>query len=153
MPTKKKPSLRGLAAYKPPLRRLFLDIETSPNVVYSWRVGYKIALNSENIITERAIICIGYKWQGEPVQYLTWHNGDDAAMLRRFVPVLESADEVVAHFGDKDRKSTRLNSSHTVISYAVFCLKKKKKEIYSNANYDQKEHETSKRQERAGARG
>src|SRR5579875_4129490 len=38
---------------------------------------------------------------------------------------------VVAHEGDsslprRDRKSTRLNSSHTVISYAVFCLKKKK---------------------------
>src|SRR5438034_8832888 len=36
----------------------------------------------------------------------------------------------VLHLGDKpgrtDRKSTRLNSSHTVISYAVFCLKKKK---------------------------
>src|SRR5438034_7830855 len=31
---------------------------------------------------------------------------------------------------DEDRKSTRLNSSHTVISYAVFCLKKKKK--YNN---------------------
>src|SRR5438034_8646840 len=29
---------------------------------------------------------------------------------------------------DLDRKSTRLNSSHTVISYAVFCLKKKKKD-------------------------
>src|SRR5438034_5328003 len=28
-----------------------------------------------------------------------------------------------------DRKSTRLNSSHTVISYAVFCLKKKKKKM------------------------
>src|SRR5215218_3220646 len=28
----------------------------------------------------------------------------------------------------RDRKSTRLNSSHTVISYAVFCLKKKKRE-------------------------
>src|SRR5437588_3663902 len=28
----------------------------------------------------------------------------------------------------RDRKSTRLNSSHTVISYAVFCLKKKKAE-------------------------
>src|SRR3954463_16834811 len=27
-----------------------------------------------------------------------------------------------------DRKSTRLNSSHTIISYAVFCLKKKKKD-------------------------
>src|SRR5256885_12848664 len=31
--------------------------------------------------------------------------------------------------GEEDRKSTRLNSSHLVISYAVFCLKKKKKEI------------------------
>src|SRR5947208_7989131 len=29
--------------------------------------------------------------------------------------------------GDLDRKSTRLNSSHQIISYAVFCLKKKKK--------------------------
>src|SRR5436190_18555907 len=28
----------------------------------------------------------------------------------------------------RDRKSTRLNSSHTVISYAVFCLKKKKRD-------------------------
>src|SRR6478735_11548485 len=31
------------------------------------------------------------------------------------------------HFRRRDRKSTRLNSSHLVISYAVFCLKKKKK--------------------------
>src|SRR5436305_12548845 len=30
---------------------------------------------------------------------------------------------------DRDRKSTRLNSSHVRISYAVFCLKKKKKNI------------------------
>src|SRR5256885_16559689 len=30
-----------------------------------------------------------------------------------------------------DRKSTRLNSSHLVISYAVFCLKKKKKQLHS----------------------
>src|SRR2546430_13656135 len=31
-----------------------------------------------------------------------------------------------------DRKSTRLNSSHSQISYAVFCLKKKKKHIYGS---------------------
>src|SRR5438132_4310943 len=36
-----------------------------------------------------------------------------------------------------DRKSTRLNSSHTVISYAVFCLKKKKK-TENNTTYDKK---------------
>src|SRR5436190_7599025 len=34
--------------------------------------------------------------------------------------------ECHAFCGAEDRKSTRLNSSHTVISYAVFCLKKKK---------------------------
>src|SRR5256885_11278580 len=34
----------------------------------------------------------------------------------------------------QDRKSTRLNSSHLVISYAVFCLKKKKK-IITNISY------------------
>src|SRR2546426_11957982 len=36
----------------------------------------------------------------------------------------------------KDRKSTRLNSSHLVISYAVFCLKKKKKKKQLHMRYD-----------------
>src|SRR5260221_1183887 len=36
--------------------------------------------------------------------------------------------------GGGDRKSTRLNSSHTVISYAVFCLKKKKKNHTSSTD-------------------
>src|SRR5438445_5535535 len=40
------------------------------------------------------------------------------------------AGEVLADAGQTDRKSTRLNSSHANISYAVFCLKKKK--IYTN---------------------
>src|SRR5947207_7468281 len=35
-----------------------------------------------------------------------------------------------------DRKSTRLNSSHTVISYAVFCLKKKNNKSISPIPYD-----------------
>src|SRR5438309_8714525 len=34
--------------------------------------------------------------------------------------------------GGQDRKSTRLNSSHSSISYAVFCLKKKKKKYKKN---------------------
>src|SRR5256885_4040037 len=45
--------------------------------------------------------------------------------------------QVVKHIGlslvKADRKSTRLNSSHLVISYAVFCLKKKKKQRLSRA--------------------
>src|SRR5256885_3329267 len=37
------------------------------------------------------------------------------------------ADRLLLHTLVLDRKSTRLNSSHLVISYAVFCLKKKKR--------------------------
>src|SRR5256885_11046134 len=39
------------------------------------------------------------------------------------------------HVDKGDRKSTRLNSSHLVISYAVFCLKKKKTEIVRGRSY------------------
>src|SRR5205085_4455244 len=37
-----------------------------------------------------------------------------------------------------DRKSTRLNSSHSQISYAVFCLKKKKKKTHTNKRKNKK---------------
>src|SRR5437588_9797860 len=43
------------------------------------------------------------------------------------IVVPESALSTMSWRERLDRKSTRLNSSHTVISYAVFCLKKKKK--------------------------
>src|SRR5256886_9999235 len=38
----------------------------------------------------------------------------------------------IEHAGEQDRKSTRLNSSHSQISYAVFCLKKKKKTLHTS---------------------
>src|SRR6266446_9232991 len=41
-------------------------------------------------------------------------------------------------FPRRDRKSTRLNSSHLVISYAVFCLKKKKKRILLVCHCDER---------------
>src|SRR5260221_1779170 len=58
-----------------------------------------------------------------------WHRGTQRpAMSASFGPL--SHDDVRADMAGRcvprDRKSTRLNSSHTVISYAVFCLKKKK---------------------------
>src|SRR5438034_2129553 len=42
-----------------------------------------------------------------------------------------------------DRKSTRLNSSHTVISYAVFCLKKKKKKKKKRNNNKNENYTTA----------
>src|SRR2546428_8108964 len=48
--------------------------------------------------------------------------------------VLASARIVHDPSAGQDRKSTRLNSSHDQISYAVFCLKKKKNRMYSCLN-------------------
>src|SRR3989454_3319063 len=52
--------------------------------------------------------------------FLLWQVAEDLDALVELQTVLNRTD-----LGD--RKSTRLNSSHLVISYAVFCLKKKKK--------------------------
>lgn len=86
-----------------PIRRLFWDIETSPNVVLSWRVGYKINLDHDNILHERAVICICYKLEGDRnVHSLQWDaKQNDRAMLAKFLEVANSADELIAHNGDK----------------------------------------------------
>src|SRR5258708_30145596 len=46
----------------------------------------------------------------------------------------EALSKMTDHYLLIDRKSTRLNSSHQIISYAVFCLKKKKKNTYNQLN-------------------
>src|SRR2546430_11819277 len=53
---------------------------------------------------------------------------DDRTKRLHFLPTLRTRGDMGLHAGPfaRDRKSTRLNSSHSQISYAVFCLKKKK---------------------------
>lgn len=84
------------------IRRLIYDLETSPNVCLSWRIGYKINIDHDNLLKERAIICIGWKWEGEKkVHALTWDKRqDDRAMLAEFIKVASQADELIAHNGD-----------------------------------------------------
>ena len=83
-------------------KRLFFDIETSPNLVFSWNVGYDIKINHDNIVKERAIICICYKYEGDAkIHSLTWDNGDDKEMLKKFASVMDSADEVIGHNSDR----------------------------------------------------
>src|SRR5256885_8996173 len=62
--------------------------------------------------------------------YTTLFRSPPRAVAREAVVqrVLEVAGVARVEQNDGDRKSTRLNSSHLVISYAVFCLKKKKKD-------------------------
>ncbi len=82
------------------MRRLFFDIETSPLVVLSWRTGYKINLRTENILSERKIICAAWKWEGEStVHSAQWDKGqDDKALVEKVVPILAQADEIVGHW-------------------------------------------------------
>src|SRR2546422_3292831 len=50
--------------------------------------------------------------------------------------ILQHVTSCNPHQRERDRKSTRLNSSHGYISYAVFCLKKKNTAIQTNPKYD-----------------
>src|SRR5438128_7877741 len=68
--------------------------------------------------------------------YTTLFRSMSLILQKEPLPLAHSLPEVPAELEritrkalrkDKDRKSTRLNSSHGSISYAVFCLKKKKK--------------------------
>lgn len=84
-------------------KRLYFDVEVSPNVGLFWQSGHKISVGYENIIKERAIICICYKWEDDRQVYgLTWDkNQDDKKMLEEFIKVANEADELVGHNGDK----------------------------------------------------
>lgn len=84
-------------------RRLFFDIEVSFNLGMFWTSGFKVSLGPENIIKERAIICICYKWEDEKdVSWLTWDAKQcDKKMLEKFVKIANTADELVGHNGDK----------------------------------------------------
>src|SRR5256885_4356860 len=80
------------------------------------------------------------------------HEAGNEAPRRKYDPVGQRCNELThriaerrtqqlhvepqeQHVNEEDRKSTRLNSSHLVISYAVFCLKKKKQHSQLNRTH------------------
>src|SRR5438034_2122361 len=60
-------------------------------------------------------------------EFVTLELGTDQGLVGVGLTFFGGALTAALKVAVEDRKSTRLNSSHTVISYAVFCLKKKKK--------------------------
>lgn len=84
------------------IKRLFFDIEVSPNIGFFWNPGYNITLDYNNIIHERAVICACYKWEHEnKVHSLVWDkNKNDKQLLEKMVAVMLQADQIVAHNGD-----------------------------------------------------
>ena len=84
-------------------KRLYFDCEVSANVGLFWQSGFKLQIGTENIIKERAVICICYKWEDDKdVYYLQWDkNQCDKNLLKEFINVANEADELVGHNGDK----------------------------------------------------
>src|SRR2546430_10913061 len=69
---------------------------------------------------------------GEPYDYLDIPRGEDGEIGEAKAVIIEIDTPGGSRWIDIlpiDRKSTRLNSSHSQISYAVFCLKKKRRQI------------------------
>src|SRR5256885_7469964 len=75
-------------------------------------------------------------------QNLFWAFFYNAAAIPLAVLGFLSPVLCAAAMGLSDRKSTRLNSSHLVISYAVFCLKKKKKRAIYSCSHTSTPHHT-----------
>lgn len=124
------------------LKVLIYDIETSYNIVKSWRVGYNLNINPSDILAERKIICVSWKWLGQDTVYnLQWDSmQDDYSLLANFIPVLNQADLIVAHNGDRyDLKfiKTRalIHGLPMLIDYPQFdTLKVAKKKFMFNSN-------------------
>lgn len=123
-------------------RILIYDIETSYNIVKSWRVGYNLNINPGDIIQERKIICASYKWLGEDEIYnLQWDkNQDDKFLLEQLIDVLNEADLIVAHNGERyDIKFIKTRAIYhgleMLIDYPQFdTLKVAKKKFMFNSN-------------------
>lgn len=123
-------------------RVLIYDIETSPNLGWFWRAGYKQNITPGQITKERAVICVSYKWLGEDQVYnLAWDkNQCDKFLIEQFVEVLNEADLIVAHNGDRfDLKwlKTRalIHRIPMLPNYKQFdTLKVAKSKLYLNSN-------------------
>lgn len=82
---------------------VFFDIETSPNEVLSWRIGYNVNLTIDNIIKERQVICACWKYAGDSKVYsVDWgKRRNDRAVVKKLIKVLNEADVAIGHNGDR----------------------------------------------------
>lgn len=121
---------------------LIYDIETSPNIGWFWRAGFKQNIGTNQILKERAVICVSYKWVGEDQVYnLVWDKEqNDKFLIEQFVQVLNEADLIVAHNGDNfDIKWLKTRALFHRIpmlpNYKQFdTLKVAKSKLYLNSN-------------------
>src|SRR6266496_5129850 len=143
-------------------RRADMSDPTQPIVDFLERVAGAFGINA-TIAREDTADGPRLNFEGEQSELLARHRGEPLKALQHIVDSAfgrDARDErrvfidalgyrkgkdlelrQMAKLLAEDRKSTRLNSSHVEISYAVFCLKKKKK-ILSSAGIKQTEKQT-----------
>src|SRR5690606_40523807 len=112
-------------------------------------VSARSLLCSRNVTLPRPVLFLSYARYGDPrhlhsfptrrssdldqifTPRITTHDPHPVA-VKQNVGVFVSEGEPASEDVMEDRKSTRLNSSHVKISYAVFCLKKKNNQQHAN---------------------
>lgn len=125
-----------------PIKRLFFDIETSYIIGWFWRTGKTHYVNHNQVIKDKKIICISYKWQYEDkVHTLRWTNNQcDKSLVKKFIKILGEADEIVAHNGDRfDIKEIRTRAiKQGLLMFPMYrtldTLKKARKYFSFNSN-------------------
>jgi DNA polymerase elongation subunit (family B) len=124
------------------LKTLYIDIEVSPNIALTWATGYKLTIPYENVIEERKIICICWKWDNDTdVSALTWDaKQNDKHMLKTFSTVASEADIIIGHNADRfDIKWVRTRCMFHRIPFpndfrTCDTLKAAKSNFYFNSN-------------------
>src|SRR5690606_41939419 len=108
------------------LSPLFLFTATAPSAIYT------LSLHDALPIFIAAVGALWAAWETNfmGIQDITRSAAD--AVMGFLEPVTGFVGDLIDAWDLLDRKSTRLNSSHVKISYAVFCLKKKKKQQMRN---------------------
>ena len=85
------------------MKRLFADLETSPNRGYFWRAGYKQNIGWEWIKDERQIVSAAWAWNNSKIEAMGWTHSKgaqgDYSLVKKLTELIGEADEVVAHNG------------------------------------------------------
>lgn len=88
---------------------MFWDIETCPNLVLDFQCGNNKTVTHNQILEERKVICVSYKYHGEDkVHHKSWKTSgkgvdavrDDKELVRFIGELLRGCDVAVAHNGD-----------------------------------------------------
>src|SRR5438034_2532462 len=111
-------------------RNLFVDHFVFPalmaGALYEWK--YPLATALGRPLIAKLMVDTAHERNARAVAHGCTGKGNDQVRFDVTFQTLDSSLKIIApvrEWSMTDRKSTRLNSSHTVISYAVFCLKKK----------------------------